>query len=252
VTSSPLPSLDPAVVSAFARGGRLRASINLGNPILANVDPTTGRPVGVSVDLAHEFGRWLGVDVELVVFEKAAASVDAVKAEQADLGFFAIDPARSDGLRFTAAYVLIEGSYLVLDASAITHNDEVDQSGHRIAVGSGSAYDLFLTRTIVAAELVRVNGARAALDAVRAGEVEVAAGIRQVLAADAQRAPGVRVLPGRFMVIQQAMGIPSSRGEAAQAVLAGFVEQVKADGFVADALARHGIEGARVAPPGSM
>jgi polar amino acid transport system substrate-binding protein len=225
----------------------LRASINVGNPILANRD-ATGEPVGVSIDLAREFGRRLGVPVELVVFEKAALSVEAVRNEQADIGFFAIDPARNDGLLFTAPYVLIEGSYLVPETSSLTDNADVDREGHRISVGSGSAYDLFLTREIKQAEIVRLQGAGPALAAVRAGDVEVAAGIRQVLEGEAVRAPGLRVLPGRFMVIQQAMGTPSSRGAEAQAVLAGFVEEMKASGFVADAMKRHGIEGASVAP----
>ncbi|MBB4221163.1 transporter substrate-binding domain-containing protein [Variovorax guangxiensis] len=241
-------TISPALVSAFAPSGTLRASINLGNPILANKNAATGEPVGVSIDLAREFARRLGVAIELVVFEKAAASVDAVKNEKADIGFFAIDPARSEGLLFTAPYVLIEGSYLVPDASALTDNAQVDANGNRISVGAGSAYDLFLTREIKAAEIVRLQGAGPALAALRSGEVEVAAGIRQMLEGEAKRAPGVRVLPGRFMVIQQAMGTPASRGTEAQALLAAFVEEMKASGFVADALKRHRIEGASVAP----
>jgi polar amino acid transport system substrate-binding protein len=238
----------PALVSAFAPGGTLRASINLGNPILANKDAATGEPVGVSIDLAREFARRLGVGIELVVFEKAAASVDAVRNEKADIGFFAIDPARSEGLLFTAPYVLIEGSYLVRESSPLTDNTQVDAKGHRISVGAGSAYDLFLTREIEQAEIVRLQGAAAALAALRSGAVEVAAGIRQLLEAEARREPGVRVLPGRFMVIQQAMGTPASRGAEAQALLSSFVEEMKASGFVADALQRHRIEGAIVAP----
>ena len=250
--TQPQPTLiSPALLAAFAPGGTLRASINLGNPILANKDAATGEPVGVSIDLAREFARRLGVDVELVVFEKAAASVDAVKNEKADIGFFAIDPARSEGLLFTAPYVLIEGSYLVTDSSALTDNAQVDATGHRISVGAGSAYDLFLTREIKAADIVRLQGAGPALAALRSGEVEVAAGIRQLLEGEARRAPGVRVLPGRFMVIQQAMGTPASRGEEAQAFLAAFVEEMKASGFVAEALKRHRIEGAVVAPASS-
>ena len=241
-------AIAPALVSAFAPGGTLRASINLGNPILANKDAATGEPVGVSIDLAREFARRLGVGVELVVFEKAAASVDAVKNEKADIGFFAIDPARSEGLLFTAPYVLIEGSYLVGESSEFTDNAQVDAKGHRISVGAGSAYDLFLTREIKQAEIVRLQGAAAALAALRSDAVEVAAGIRQLLEAEARREPGVRVLPGRFMVIQQAMGTPASRGAEAQALLADFVEEMKASGFVADALERHRIEGAIVAP----
>jgi polar amino acid transport system substrate-binding protein len=242
-------AISESVIAAFAPTGTLRASINLGNAVLANKHPGTGEPVGVSIDLAREFARRLGVGIELVVFERAAASVDAVRNEQADIGFFAIDPARGEGLRFTAPYVLIEGSYLVPTASALGDNAEVDRQGHRISVGAGSAYDLFLTREIRHAEIVRMQGGAPALAALREGRVEVAAGIRQVLEAEAQRAPGVRLLPGRFMVIQQAMGTPASRGAEAQAVLAAFVEEMKASGFVAEALARHRIEGAAVALP---
>jgi polar amino acid transport system substrate-binding protein len=240
-------TISPAVVAAFAPTGTLRASINLGNPILANKD-ARGAPVGVSIDLAHELARRLGVGIELVLFDKAAASVEAVKNEKADIGFFAIDPARSEGLRFTAPYVLIEGSYLVPDLSSLTDNAEVDRTGQRIAVGSGSAYDLFLTREIKQAEIVRMASAPAVLAALRDGQVEVAAGIRQLLEGEAQRAAGVRMLPGRFMVIQQAMGLPAGRGAEAQSVLAAFVEEMKSTGFVADALKRHRIEGAAVAP----
>ncbi|HEY8790243.1 MAG TPA: transporter substrate-binding domain-containing protein [Actinopolymorphaceae bacterium] len=241
-------TISPALVSAFAPTGTLRASINVGNPILANAPAGGGEPVGVSIDLAREFARRLGVGVELVVFARAADSVDAVKDERADIGFFAIDPARSDWLLFTAPYVLIEGSYLVGESSMLTDNAQIDGAGHRISVGSGSAYDLFLTREIRQAEIVRFRGAAPALEAVRAGDVEVAAGIRQLLEGEAARAPGVRVLPGRFMVIQQAMGIPAGRGTEAQALLAAFVEQMKANSFVANALTRHRIDGALVAP----
>ncbi len=241
--------LPPALVASFAPTGVLRASINLGNPILAGRDAATGEPAGVSVDLARAFAQRLGVGIELKVFEKAAASVEAVRGEQADVGFFAIDPARSEGLQFTAPYVLIEGSYLVPSASTLKGNDEVDREGVRVAVGSGSAYDLFLTRELKKAQIVRVAGAKGVIAALHAGEVEVAAGIRQVLEAEASAA--WRMLPGRFMVIQQAMGTPASRGSQAGAALSAFVEEMKASGFVAQALARHKVQGASVAPAAS-
>ncbi|HSV59562.1 MAG TPA: transporter substrate-binding domain-containing protein [Variovorax sp.] len=243
--NTPPPS---ALVAAFAPTGALRASINLGNPILAGRDATSGEPVGVSVDLARAFAQRLGVGIELKVFEKAAASVEAVRNEEADVGFFAIDPARSEGLSFTAPYVLIEGSYLVPAASALKSNEEVDRAGTRVAVGSGSAYDLFLTRELKQAQIVRVAGAKGVMEALRAGQVEVAAGIRQVLELEAQADAALRMLPGRFMVIQQAMGTPASRGAQAAAALAAFVEEMKASGFVAEALARHKVQGASVAP----
>lgn len=150
-----------AVVQAFAPHGRLRASINLGNPILAHRNSATGEAGGVSVDLAHKLGRELGVEVELLLFEKAMLSVDAVRNERADVGFFAVDPARNDGLRFTAPYVLIEGSYLVGEQSPLRATEEVDDSRHRVAVGEGTAYDLSITRELRAAHIERLADALA-------------------------------------------------------------------------------------------
>jgi polar amino acid transport system substrate-binding protein len=237
-----------ALTRAFAPDGRLRASINLGNPILANRDAVTGEPGGVSVDLARALGQELHLEVELVLFEKAALSVDAVRSERADVGFFAVDPARSEGLRFTAPYVLIEGSYLVPRSSALQDNAEVDRAEHRVAVGQGSAYDLFLSRELQAARVERVASAPEVLAALAASQVEVAAGIRQVLEGWTRHDPSLRLLPGRFMVIEQAMGLPVGRGQEAAEALAEFVERMKSSGFVAEALARHRVEGALVAP----
>lgn len=236
------------LIRTFAPTGTLRASINLGNPILANKHPETGEPFGVSIDLANAFAKRLGVGIEWVVFDAAGKSVDAVKSEQADIGFFAIDPLRSEGISFTSPYVLIEGSYMVPTDSPLTANEEVDRAGIRVTVGKGSAYDLFLTRELKHAEIVRAPTSPAVVDVFVAQQLEVAAGVKQQLQADLTRFPAHRLLPGRFMVIQQAMGTPQSRGPEAAAFLTQFVEDMKASGFVADALQRHGIQGASVAP----
>lgn len=235
------------IVKAFTPTGKLRASINLGNPILANKDPATGQPFGVSIDLARGFAKLLGVDIELVVFDAAGKSVDAVRDEQADIGFFAIDPLRGEGISFTAPYVLIEGSYLVSESSPLQSNDEVDRLGNRVAVGKGSAYDLFLTRELKRAEIVRAPTSPTVVDVFVEQKLEVAAGVKQQLEGDLKRFPGHRLLPGRFMIIQQAMGTPKSRGDEAAKFLAQYVEEMKASGFVGDALNRHGIKGASVA-----
>ena len=243
-------NLPASIVQAFTPTGRLRASINLGNPILAGKDPATGAPKGVSIDLARAFAQRLGVDLELVVFDTAGKSVDAVAAEHADIGFFAIDPKRGEHIRFTPPYVLIEGCYLVRADSPLQSNEEVDRPGTRVVVGRGSAYDLFLTREIRHAEIVHAPSSPAVVQHFVDSGAEVAAGVKQQLEQDAARLGGMRLLPGRFMVIRQAMGCPRSRGEDAAAALASFVEEMKASGFVAQALARHGIEGAAVAPAG--
>jgi polar amino acid transport system substrate-binding protein len=240
--------VDASILSAFMPTGQLRASINLGNPILANKDPSTGRPVGVSVDLATEFGKRLGVPVELVVFDAAGKSVEAIANEQADFGFFAIDPVRGASIAFTAPYVLIEGFYLVRDQSVIRENADVDHPDIRVAVGKGSAYDLYLTRELKQAEIVRAPTSPTVVRTFLKQNLEVAAGVKQQLEADAAKAPGLRLLGERFMVIKQAMGTPKSRGSAAAQYLANFVEEMKSSGFVERSLETHRIAGASVAP----
>ena len=241
-------TLSKKLLQIIAPTGKLRASINMGNPILANKDPVSGMPFGVSIDLANAFAKKLGLDLELVVFDSAGKSVEAVTQEQADIGFFAIDPLRGEGISFTAAYVLIEGSYMVKKDSPIQNNDEVDAKGNRIVVGKGSAYDLFLTREIQSAEIIRAPTSPTVVDVYLKGGYEVAAGVTQQLESDAIKNPGLRLLPGRFMVINQAMGLPKSRGEEAAHLLSQFVEEMKVSDFVAEALKRHHILGASVAP----
>ena len=234
-------------VAELAPSGKLRAAINFGNAVLATRDPATGEPRGVSVDLARALGARIGVPVELVLYESAGKVATSVS--QWDIAFLAIDPARATEIAFTAPYVMIEGAYLVPIDSPINASAQVDRAGTRVVVGAGSAYDLFLTRELKAATLVRAPTSPVVTDFLVAQKLDVAAGVKQQLEADAVRVPGVRLLPGRFMVINQAMGVPQGRPAALQ-YLRAFVEDVKASGFVAQSLARHRVEGAVVAPAG--
>jgi polar amino acid transport system substrate-binding protein len=248
-TPSSIPA-DQSLVAQFAPHGTLRASINLGNPVLANLDPKTGAPVGVSVDLATELAKRLGVPLQLVAVKSAGNSVENIEQDKADIGFFAVDPKRAQEISFTGPYVLIEGFYAVRNDSPITANEQVDKPGITVAVGKGSAYDLFLTRELHQATIVRIPTSPAVVQGFIDQHLSVAAGVRQQLEQDAAKVGGMRILPQRFMVIRQAMGVPKARGDAAAAYLSRFVEEMAASGFVAASLAKNGIEGAIVAKAG--
>jgi polar amino acid transport system substrate-binding protein len=239
-------SLVPAdVVKEFAPTGKLRAAINQGNSVLAQKGPN-GEALGITVELARELGRRLGVPVELVIFDAAGKAFEALKSGATDIGFLAIEPVRAADVDFTAPYVIIEGVYMVPNDSPLKTVGDVDRAGVRIAVNKGSAYDLFLTRTLKNATLMRGDDGLALFKKER---LEVAGGVRQPLAAYARTDPGVRVMDGRFMEIRQAMGMPKGRPKAVQ-YLRGFVEEMKASGFCADALRRSNQPDAAVAPPG--
>lgn len=233
------------LLKAFAPTGVLRASLNVGNPVLANLDKD-GKPFGISIDLARALAEKLSVPCELIVNETAGKSVATVEAGGADIGFFAIDPERGRDIAFTAAYVLIEGYYMVRSDSLITKNADVDVAGKQVVVGKGSAYDLFLTRHLKQATIIRAPSSQAVIPDFLSQHIEIAAGVKQQLEADTKGVTGLRMLPERFMVINQAMGVPKIKGVAAASFLRHFVEEMKAIGFVKESMTRHGIQGAGV------
>ena len=235
-----------AAKADLAPSGTLRAAINFDNTILASKDAVTGEPGGISVELAREVARRLGVAFEYVPYYAAGKVVEGLQSSAWDLCFLAIDPVRAKLISFTAPYVVIEGAYLVPQDSPIRDNAAVDRRGVRVAVSTGSAYDLFLSRELKHASIVRAPTAKDVVAMFLAQKLEVAAGVRPMLEADVAAIAGLRMLPGRFMAINQAMGTPRGR-DAGAAYLADFVEEMKASGFVAEALARNKVVGATVA-----
>lgn len=243
--------ISPSVSSELAPTGKLRVGINYGNPVLATRDPATGDLRGVAVDLARELGRRIRVPVELVGYEAAGKMFEAVRAGAWDVAFIAVDPGRASEINFTAPYMEIEGTYLVPAGSPLRAIADVDREGVRIAVSANSAYDLFLGRSLQHAQLVRAPDPNAAFELLVAGKVEAVAGVKQPLVTNAGKFPGSRVLDGRFMAIQQALGIPKGRDAGAN-YLREFIEDVKASGLVARTIEKAGIRGVPVAPRAAL
>jgi polar amino acid transport system substrate-binding protein len=240
----------PAAVRAdLAPTGTLRAGINHGNPILAQKDPATGDLRGVTVDLSRELARRIGVPIELVPYDAAGKMTDALKTGAWDVAFLAVDPGRASEISFSAPYLEIEGTYLVPADSPIRTIADVDVEGVRIAAGAKSAYDLFLSRSLTRARIVRAPTPVEAIDMFAADKLEAVAGVRQALVAASARIPGSRVLDDRFMVIAQAAGVPKGR-EAGARYLREFIEDAKASGLVAQALRDSGVgDSVTIAPP---
>jgi polar amino acid transport system substrate-binding protein len=237
--------LSTSVRLQLALTGKVRVGINYGNPVLATRDPGSGELRGVAVDLAHELGTQSGLPIEVVAFESAGKMFEAVKTGEWDVAFLAIDPGRADEIDFTAPYVEIEGTYLVPSGSPVSTIADVDRNGVRIGVSAKSAYDLFLSRSLQHAELIHAPDPNAAFELIVTGRVDVVAGVKQHLVANTEKLPGSRVLDGRFMAIQQALGIPKGREDAA-AYLRKFIEDAKASGFVARAIDKAGVRGVSI------
>jgi len=232
------------VSSDLAPSGVLRAAINLGNPVL--VQGTAAAPSGVAVDIARELGARLAVAVDLLCFGGARKSLEATLRGDADICFVAIEPARAAEVAFTAPYVVIEGVFVVPEDSGIAALADVDREHVRIGVNEGSAYDLFLSRTLRQATVVREADG---IGAFRRQGLEAAAGIRQSVREFVARNPGFRIIDERFMQIPQALGTTRTRAPGTVRFLAAAIEELKANGFIRDALSRSGQDSALVAPP---
>ena len=235
----------PDIRKGFAPTGTLRAAINQGNSVLAQKGPN-GEALGVTADLARELAKRLGLPLELVIFDAAGKVFEALKAGKIDIVFLAIEPVRAARIAFTAPYITIEGVYLVPAGSSLSHADEVDRAGARIGVIAGSAYDLFLTRGLKHAELVRRPGPDEVRSELVEGRVDLIAGVKPALEADARTVPGSRLLPEAFMSIRQAMGTPRER-EAGAAYITQFIDDARRTGLLAELFARNRVEGGALA-----
>ena len=237
------------VLKDLAPTGKLRAAINFGNSVLAQ-RASNGEARGVTPELAAALAKKLGVPVEYVPLQAAGKAFEALASGNVDIAFIAIEPARSAQIDFSPPYVLIQGTYLVLKDSPLKDVGDVDKDDVRIGVGLASVYDLYLTRTLKHATLVRntVGGAAAGIPVFRDQHLEAAAGVREPLDAYAREHGDVRVMPGHFEEIRQAIGTQKGHATGA-AFVRGFIEEMKANGFVADALKRSG-QTAPVAPAG--
>ena len=227
-------------------GGKLRVGVNLGNFLLVNKDPATGVLRGIVPDLAQELGRRLSASVELISYPGAGQVADAASAGAWDVGFIGAEPQRAAEIAFTLAYLEIPATYLVPAGSPIRAIEDVDRPGIRIATSARSAYDLYLSRNLKHAQLVRAEGLPASFDLFVAEKLDVLSGLLPRLTTDLARLPGARILEGRFTAVQQAIGTPKSRAAGA-AYLREFVADIKASGLVASLIERHGVKGISVA-----
>ncbi|MDI1282909.1 MAG: transporter substrate-binding domain-containing protein [Reyranella sp.] len=234
----------------LAPTGVLRAGINLSNFLLVTGRSANAEPVGVSPDMARAAAAALGVPVTYVPFKTPGELGDQAGKNIWDIGLIGAEPQRAEKIAFSAAYCEIEATYMVPAGSPITSIADVDKKGVRIAVSARSAYDLWLVNNIKNATLVQVSGLDAAYEKFMSDKLEVLAGLRPGLLKDVEKAPGLKILDGKFTAVQQAIGTAKANIEGAK-FLAAFVEDAKKSGMVAEFIKRHSVKGLSVAPPAS-
>lgn len=244
------PSVPPAARAELAPTGTLRVGTNFGNELLTGRD-ANGQPRGIAIDLARELGRRLDVPVVFVAYPSAGALSASTQSGAWDIAFLGAEPQRANEIAFSAGYLEIEATYLVPPGSPIRTLADVDREGVRVAVPVGSAYDLYLSRTLTRAKLVRAAGPPAAFDLFIKDKLDALAGLKARLADDEARLPGSRLLPGSFASVQQAIGTHKDRSAGA-AYLSAFVEDAKASGLVAQVIKDNNVRGVTVAPPAKL
>lgn len=242
--------MDADIIAQLAPSGTLRAGLNMANKLLNTSETAAGDPDGVAADMARAIAEKLGVGVSLIRFASPGELADEVSNDIWDIGFIGAEPTRAETIDFTAAYVEIEATYLVAEDSRFQTVEDVDSDGVRIAVSGRSAYDLYLSRNLKNAELIRAQGVPGAVDLFKTGEYDALAALRPALVAEIDDLPGTRILDDRFTAVQQAIGTQKEKEKAAK-FLGDFVEEAKASGFVASLIERHGVVGRlSVAQPG--
>ena len=242
------PPVPSSLRSELAPTGRLRIGINSGNFLLVTSYQPGVEPRGVAPDLGRELGRRLGVPIEFVVFDSAGKLADAAKAGAWDVAFLGNEPQRANEISFSSAYLEIPVTYLVPQGSSIGEIADVDRNGVRVAVAEKSAYDLFLSRTLAHAQVIRADGIEGSYRLFVRDKLEALAGLKPRLVSDAERLPGSRVLEGQCTSVKQSIGTPKGCDAAAK-YLREFVEDVKESGFVGRSIAENAVRGVSVAPP---
>ena len=235
------------VKKELAPSGKLRVGLNYGNFLLVLKDSADGSPNGIAPDLGRELGKRLGVPVEFVKFPEAGQLADGVRDDKCDVGFLGAEPQRANEIAFTKAYLEIPVTFLVPPGSKIRSITDVDQKGVRVAVSDRSAYDLYLSRNLKNATLVRAKGIEGSYQMYLNDKLEVLAGLKPRLVSDAEKVPGSRVLDGQVTGVQQACGTTKKRVAGAR-YLSEFIEDIKRSGLVAKTIDKHGVRGVSVAP----
>ena len=240
-------TVSESVVRELAPTGVLRAGINMSNMLLVTGRTESGDPAGVAPDMAAEIAKRLGVSVAYVKYEKPSLLADAADTNAWDIGLIGAEPARAERIAFTSAYCEIEATYLVPENSPFKSAAEVDQAGVRISVKRGTAYDLWLTRNIKHATVLRSDTPEGPINQFVADKLEAMASLRPALLEDVKKVPGTKILPGNFTAVQQAIGT-ARKNTAGAAFLSDFVAEAKRSGLVARLIERHQVQGLSVAP----
>lgn len=235
------PGVSDAARSELAPTGKLRAGMNLGNTLFTGKD-ATGALRGVSVDLMRELASRLGVEAEMVVFATPGEVADAAGSGRWDVAILAIEPARAQTIAFSPAITEIEATYAVHNDSPLRSVAQVDASGIRISAPDKAGYELYLTRTLRNATLIRTKSQQASIDLFNERGADALAMLKPMLLEAIGKMPDSRLLEGKFMTVNHGLGTPSDR-PAAAAYLKAFVEDVNASGFVARSIERHAVKG---------
>jgi polar amino acid transport system substrate-binding protein len=241
----------PLHADEIAPTGTLRAVYLGSNPAQAVLDRTTGAVRGVAADLARELGRRAATPVEIKPVPDPPAVIDAVSGGTADIGFLAFEPSRLGRIEFSQTYTFVQQSFLVLEGSSISAIADIDREGQKIAGTRNDSITLYMKRKLKHAVLVEIQNDPAEIKRLLVTkEIDAFGANRQRLTTLMQGGPGTRLLAGSLFGVPQTVVVAKDR-KVALLVLNRFIDDVRASGFLQQAIAASGIIGLEMAPGGS-
>jgi polar amino acid transport system substrate-binding protein len=237
---------DPRVAD-LVRAGELRVGLGLGVLMQAVKDPNTGELRGVALEIARALAARIGVRLVNIEYVRPGTVIEGLRTSAWDVSFLSVDPSRMEQADFSHAILLSDFTYLVAPGSTIRRVADADQTGVRIAVPRGDVADLYLSRELKRAELVRADTHLAAVDLLQSGGADAKASPRFTLVIEASGVPGSRILDDGFADVSFAAVVP--RGHAARlSYINEFVEDAKSSGLVKRLTESLGLQSVKVAP----
>lgn len=243
-------SQDPRVAD-LVQAGVLRFGLGLGTPLTAIKDPTTGELTGAALEMGRALAARIGIEFKSIEYPRPGAVIDGLRSNDWDVSVLVFDPERAAQVDFSNPYLRSDFTYLVPAGSSIRTVADADQPGIRIAVPRGDGSDLYLTRTLKRAQLIRADSHAAALELVRTGGADAKSSPRPVLMAESSGLPGSKVLADGYADIYFAALVPKGHTDRL-AYINEFIEDAKASGLVARIIAKLGLQGAQVASAGKL
>ena len=229
------------IIKKIAPTGVLRVGVNMSNFLLVNSKDKLGVIDGVSPGIGKKLAKELNISFEIVQFENPGLLADAVDNNEWDIGNIASEKERGKTIDFSDPYVNIDANFLFREEDNFKNNNDIDQSGIKIAVFERSAYDLWLTENFKKAELIRVNSIEESHNLFKENKVNILAGLKPKLIDEMKKNNNYEMIQSPFTYIKQSIGIKKGNPEVLDFINK-FISNIIKEGYIKSLLKQHNVQ----------